>query len=121
MFVDIISKNGNLLLNVGPMADGTIPEIQQRILLEFGRWLEINGEGVYGTRPWIKAEGKTLDNIEINFKITPRDLATDGGYASKDNLDDAKARGIINIVFNKVKGSMQNSASSKKMGTMLKK
>ena len=64
---------------------------------------------------------KTLDNVDINFNITPRDLATDGGYASKDNLDDAKARGIINIVFNKVKGSMQNSASSKKMETMLKK
>jgi IS5 family transposase len=64
---------------------------------------------------------KTLDNIDINFNITPRDLATDGGYASKENLDDAKARGIINIVFNKVKGSMQNSASSKKMETMLKK
>ena len=64
---------------------------------------------------------KTLDNIDINFNITPRDLATDGSYASKDNLDDAKARGIINIVFNKVKGTMQNSASSKKMETMLKK
>ena len=64
---------------------------------------------------------KTLDNIEINFKITPRDVAFDGGYASKKNRDDAKARGIINVVFNKVKGSMKNSASSKKMETMLKK
>ena len=64
---------------------------------------------------------KTLDNIDINFNITPRDVAIDGGYASKDNFNDAKARGIINIVFNKVKGSMQNSASSKKMETMLKK
>jgi len=64
---------------------------------------------------------KTLDNININFDITPRDLATDGGYASTNNLDDAKERGIINIVFNKVKGSMQNIASSKKMETTLKK
>jgi transposase, IS5 family len=64
---------------------------------------------------------KTLDNMKTNYKITPRDVAFDGGYASKNNLDDAKERGIINIVFNKVKGSMQNSASSKKMETMLKK
>jgi len=74
MFVDIISKNGNLLLNVGPMADGTIPEIQQKILLEFGKWLEVNGEGVYGTRPWIKAEGKTLDNIEVRFTQKKNEL-----------------------------------------------
>lgn len=64
---------------------------------------------------------QTLDNMEINFNITPHDVALDGGYASKDNFDDAKARGIINIVFNKVKGKMQNSTSSKKMETMLKK
>jgi len=64
---------------------------------------------------------QTLDNLNINFNITPRDLTADGSYASKKNRDDAKARGIINIVFNKVKGSMQNCASSKKMETMLKK
>lgn len=64
---------------------------------------------------------KTLDNVKMNFNITPRDVATDGGFASSDNFDDAKARGIVNIVFNKVKGSMQNSTSSKKMETMLKK
>ncbi|MBY8985808.1 MAG: alpha-L-fucosidase [Candidatus Lokiarchaeota archaeon] len=67
MFVDIVSKNGNLLLNVGPMADGTIPKIQEKILREFGKWLEINGEAIYGTRPWIKAEGKTIDNNEIRY------------------------------------------------------
>jgi len=67
MFVDIVSKNGNLLLNVGPMVDGTIPKIQKKILLEFGKWLEVNGEGIYGTRPWTKAEGKTINNIEVRF------------------------------------------------------
>jgi len=64
---------------------------------------------------------KTLDNISSNFDITPRDVATDGSYASKANLLDAQLRGIVNIVFNKVKGAMQNIASSKKMETMLKK
>ena len=64
---------------------------------------------------------ETLDNLEVNFEITPHDVATDGGYASRTNLRDAQGRGIVNIVFNKVKGAMQNVASSKKMETMLKK
>ena len=67
MLVDIVSKNGNLLLNVGPMPDGTIPELQKEVLLGIGQWLEINGEGIYGTHPWERAEGNTLDNLEIRF------------------------------------------------------
>ncbi len=67
MFIDIVSKNGNLLLNVGPMADGTIPELQKKAIIGLGKWLEINGEGIYGTRPWKRAEGKTLDDINLRF------------------------------------------------------
>ncbi|MHA1534455.1 MAG: alpha-L-fucosidase [Promethearchaeota archaeon] len=67
MLVDIVSKNGNLLLNIGPMPDGTIPDIQKKVLIGMGQWLEINGEGIYGTRPWERAEGNTLDNLEIRF------------------------------------------------------
>jgi alpha-L-fucosidase len=54
-FVDIVSKNGNLLLNIGPKADGTITKGQQDVLREIGSWLKINGEAIYGTRPWIVA------------------------------------------------------------------
>ncbi len=71
MFVDVVSKNGNLLLNVGPMADGTIPEIQKNCLLELGLWLEVNGEAIYGTRPWDHAEGDTLDNIGVRYTQKP--------------------------------------------------
>jgi alpha-L-fucosidase len=60
VLIDIVSKNGCMLLNVGPKADGTIPEEARERLLEIGKWLEINGEAIYGTRPWsVYGEGPT--------------------------------------------------------------
>jgi alpha-L-fucosidase len=70
--VDIVSKNGALLLNIGPRPDGTIPEPEQEILLEMGRWLALHGEAIYGTRPWrVYGEGPT-DVVGGSFADTKR-------------------------------------------------
>lgn len=96
LLIDIVSKNGNLLLNVGPRPDGTIQDEQKNCLLAIGEWLEINGKAIFGTRPWIKAEGKTMDGITVR-------------YTKKDNslyvlvLSDANSETheIVNLTINK--------------------
>ncbi|MCL2352703.1 MAG: alpha-L-fucosidase [Firmicutes bacterium] len=77
--VDIVSKNGALLLNIGPKADGMIPDGDKNILLAIGKWLKINGEGVYGTTYWKKyGEGPT-ETPEGHFTDTRRK-----GYTPED-------------------------------------
>ena len=67
-FIDTVSKNGNLLLNVGPRgADAQIPSEQIARLKGFGTWLKANGEGIYGTRPWTRFEGKTRCGVDVRF------------------------------------------------------
>lgn len=74
--IDIVSKNGNLLLNISPTASGLIPREQKESLLGMGRWLRANGEAIYGTRPFvIYGEG-------------PKRLATSGHFVEMDGVYD---------------------------------
>jgi alpha-L-fucosidase len=75
--VENVSRNGNLLLNLAPKANGSIPEEQKQLLLETGRWLRVNGDAIYGTRPWTRfGEGKSLNN-------NPRYVAQDIRFTTK--------------------------------------
>jgi alpha-L-fucosidase len=67
LLVDIVSKNGNLLLDVGPEADGTIPPIQMDRLRALGAWMHQNGEAIYGTQPWTRAVGQSTEGIGVRF------------------------------------------------------
>jgi alpha-L-fucosidase len=67
LLADIVSKNGNLLLDVGPEADGTIPPVQMERLRALGTWLHQNGEAIYGTEPWTRAVGTSKEGIGVRF------------------------------------------------------
>ena len=67
LLIDIVSKNGNLLLNVGPKADGSISEIQLDRLQKLGDWLAVNGEGIFDSVPWVRASPASSGGPEIRF------------------------------------------------------
>ncbi len=74
LFIDIVSKNGNLLLNVGPKADGTIPENQLKRLTDLGEWMKINSEGIYDTHPYVIPSAVLNDETQVRFTQKNEDL-----------------------------------------------
>jgi len=67
---DTVSKNGNFTLNISPRADGTIPQAQQDTLLGIGRWLDRNGEAIYGTHNWTQFSDGSAKDGRLNVRFT---------------------------------------------------
>lgn len=85
--VDIVAKNGNLLLNIGPKADGTIPPQVSERLLGLGAWLQVNGEAIYGTRHWETfGEGETTVSGHMQEHKDQPFTARDIRFTTRDGL-----------------------------------
>ena len=105
LLIDCVSRGGNLLLDIGPTADGRIPVIMEERLLQIGEWLEVNGDAIYGTRPW-KA---SFDPGGIRYTAKG-----DTVYAICLNRPESR------IVLNAPKSTKQTSAVLQATGAALK-
>jgi alpha-L-fucosidase len=98
LLVEATSKNGGLLLNISPKADGTIPDDQQKLLLQIGAWLDVNGAAIYGTRPW-----KQFGADKIRFTTKGKTLyAISLGWPGKEMFIPALAKGKADGKIEKV-------------------
>lgn len=79
--VSTVSCNGNVLINIGPNRFGTVPLIFRERLNEMGKWLEMNGEAIYGTRPWLQQN----DTLQPDVWYTTRSIKTDQFYEEQDS------------------------------------
>lgn len=103
--VENISRNGNLTLNISPKSDGTIPDDQQAVLKEVGRWLKTNGEAVYDSKAWkVYGEGPSVEGSEASeeYRFTANGN-TIYAFALKLNDDKTIIQSVVNENSGKIK------------------
>ena len=107
MLIDIVSRGGNLLLDIGPASDGTIPVIMAERLNQIGSWLKINGDAIYGTKPWKHSrqwtpgeQPQTHYNAEFQaaYDVTKLTMKPEPGKASIEAFFTSKGDAVYAIL-----------------------